>query len=98
MLNSAPIRAIFRAASGNSTNKAIATNKFGNAPLGSFAVAYSQLHTGTVDVAGLKLCGLRNSQPAAINCHQERPVARLSGRRQDRFDFTARVDFRAPGG
>src|SRR5215510_13198148 len=69
-----------------------------NASLGSLAVAYSQLHTGAVDVAGLELCGLRNSQPAAIDGHQEHPVARLSGRSQDRFDLAARIDFGAPGG
>src|ERR1700730_9385612 len=66
------------------------------APLGSLTVAYSQLHTGAVDVAGLELCGLRNSQPAAIDRHQKRPIARLSGRSQDCFDLTARVDLRAP--
>jgi hypothetical protein len=52
-----------------------------------------QLHTGAVDVAGLELCGLRNSQPAGIDRNQEHSV----WRRQDRFDLTAREHFRAPG-
>src|ERR1700757_997668 len=67
-------------------------------PLAPLPSRTRRLHTGAVDVADLELCGLRNSQPAAIDRHQEHAVAWLSGRSQDRFDLAARVDFRAPGG
>jgi hypothetical protein len=42
---------------------------------------------------GLQLCGLRNSQPAAIDRHQE-PRSRGCLGSQDCFDLTARVGYR----
>jgi hypothetical protein len=63
------------------------------------AVAYAHGIRARLMSLVLSCSGLRNSQPAAIDRHQEEhPVAWLSGRSQDRFHLTARVDFRAPGG
>src|SRR5262249_44206272 len=69
-----------------------------DALLAALALADSQLHPGSVNVSGLQMPCFRQSESAAINGHQKRPVARLTRRAQDRFHLATGVDFGAPDG
>src|SRR6516162_4785642 len=58
-------------------------------PLAALAIAYAQLHTGSINVTGFQIPCFRDTTPARIDRHRERPLARRVRRGQDRFQLAA---------